>query len=223
MKNAAKNWHVANLESSNLKHKEWLRDNNDKVVEYNRKHYFKYHSEHLKQNKEYRLNNLEKVRERNRYYSNLLRTTNPELALSRVLRSQKKRHKKLMDSDPNYRLNRSMSAAVYACLKNNKKRVPWDEVVGYTVLELKSHLEKQFDDGMTWENYGEWHVDHIIPLAAFTFTTPTHIDFRRCWGLSNLRPLWARLNHQKGSKLDKPFQPSLPFTLPQPPQAVAPE
>ena len=48
--------------------------------------------------------------------------------------------------------------------KNNKS---WITLVGYTLLELMTHLESQFTDGMTWENYGQWHVDHIRPCAKF--------------------------------------------------------
>jgi 5-methylcytosine-specific restriction endonuclease McrA len=86
----------------------------------------------------------------------------------------------------------------------------WEGLVGYTVDQLKAHLEKGFKSGMTWDNYGPyWHIDHKIPVSAFNFSTPDDIDFKRCWSLNNLQPLEARLNEQKGNRLDKPFQPSL--------------
>jgi len=83
--------------------------------------------------------------------------------------------------------------------------------VGYTVAKLMAHLEKLFRPGMCWENYGRggWHIDHIIPRAAFNYQTPQDIDFKRCWALSNLQPLWERENIAKGAKLTAPFQPSL--------------
>jgi hypothetical protein len=62
---------------------------------------------------------------------------------------------------------------------------------------------------MTWGNYGQWHVDHKIPISAFNYETPDDIDFKRCWALKNLRPMWAKENISKGAKLDKPFQPAL--------------
>jgi hypothetical protein len=64
---------------------------------------------------------------------------------------------------------------------------------------------------MTWENYGDWHIDHKIPVSAFNFSKASDIDFKRCWKLSNLQPLWAAQNVSKGNKLERPFQPSLAF------------
>jgi 5-methylcytosine-specific restriction endonuclease McrA len=65
---------------------------------------------------------------------------------------------------------------------------------------------------MTWKNYGkEWQIDHIIPISAFNFTSFKHIDFKKCWSLRNLRPLWSQENNSKSNKLDKSFQPSFLF------------
>lgn len=64
-----------------------------------------------------------------------------------------------------------------------------------------THLEKEFTDGMTWENYGEWHVDHIRPMASFDFISVDCADFKECWSLSNLQPLWGDENISKGSRL----------------------
>ncbi|GAH87691.1 unnamed protein product, partial [marine sediment metagenome] len=75
--------------------------------------------------------------------------------------------------------------------------------------QLVRHLKKQFQPGMTWENYGEWHMDHKVPVSAFNFSSSDHIDFKRCWALKNLQPMWATENHIKKNKLAKPFQPSL--------------
>ena len=60
-------------------------------------------------------------------------------------------------------------------------------------------LESQFKDGMTWYNYGEWHVDHIKPISLFNFKHPTDNEFQECWSLDNLQPLWAIDNLSKGS------------------------
>lgn len=50
---------------------------------------------------------------------------------------------------------------------------------------------------MSWANFGEWHVDHIVPLASFTFASPDDDEFRAAWSLANLQPLWALENLQK--------------------------
>lgn len=69
---------------------------------------------------------------------------------------------------------------------------------GYTLEELMAHLEARFSDGMTWENYGSWHVDHVKPCALFDHSDKTQLI--QCWALSNLQPLWASENLKKGAK-----------------------
>ena len=79
--------------------------------------------------------------------------------------------------------------------------------LGYTPKALKEHLESQFTEGMTWDNYGlyGWHIDHIIPRCFFNFDDI--VEFKYCWSLHNLQPLWAKDNLKKGSKLPSYFQP----------------
>jgi hypothetical protein len=109
--------------------------------------------------------------------------------------------------DPFHRLNESISAGMRGCLKGSSKAGRhWEKLVNYTEKELRLHLEKQFTDGMTWENYGSWHVDHRIPKIFFNFTKPEHLDFKRCWDLDNLQPMWASDNMSKGTKLAEHFQ-----------------
>lgn len=69
------------------------------------------------------------------------------------------------------------------------------ELIGCTVPELMAHLETQFTEGMTWENQGDWHIDHIRPCASFDLTVPE--QQRQCFHWSNLQPLWANDNLAK--------------------------
>lgn len=71
------------------------------------------------------------------------------------------------------------------------------DLLGYSAEELKAHLERQFLPGMSWSNYGEWHIDHIVPVASFHFTSMNDPEIRRAWSLPNLRPLWAEDNRRK--------------------------
>jgi hypothetical protein len=64
-----------------------------------------------------------------------------------------------------------------------------------------SHISPKFQKGMTWENYGKWHIDHIIPVSAFEFEKETDDQFRKCFSLNNLQPLWAHDNIVKGAKI----------------------
>jgi hypothetical protein len=68
--------------------------------------------------------------------------------------------------------------------------------LGYSAQDLKDHLEKQFKEGMCWENYGEWHIDHIRPISSFD----KNDDPKIINALSNLQPLWALENYIKSNK-----------------------
>ncbi len=112
--------------------------------------------------------------------------------------------------NPMVHLSSNISTAIWVSLKGNKKG-HWESLVGYNLEQLKQYLEKRFKKGMTWGNYGEWHLDHIIPKSAFNFSKPEHIDFKRCWALSNLQPLWKTQNLIKHNILVAQFQPSFAF------------
>ena len=97
-------------------------------------------------------------------------------------------------------VHHNVAGLVRRGLENHTKSKPTFELLGYSVEDLKQHLEKQFTDGMTWENYGKWHIDHIIPRKKLQYETTDDENFFKCWSLSNLQPLWAKDNWSKGSK-----------------------
>jgi len=100
-----------------------------------------------------------------------------------------------------YRLNHTMSSSIYAALKENKNNLRWQDLVGYTLQELKSHLKKQFTPKMSWNNHGSyWHIDHIIPQSWFSINNSESPDFKMCWSLNNLQPLSRKDNLQKSDK-----------------------
>lgn len=103
-------------------------------------------------------------------------------------------------SDPVFALNHSMSSSIRKSLNRKKSGYSWESLVGYTVDELITCLERQFLPGMTWANRGDWHIDHIIPVSSFNYDGPDHPDFKACWALTNLRPLWAEDNLRKKDK-----------------------
>lgn len=75
--------------------------------------------------------------------------------------------------------------------------------IDYTMDELRTHLENQFDDWMNWGNHGLWHIDHIIPVASFDFTSMEDEDFKKCWALENLQPLKDTENMRKNHYYNK--------------------
>ena len=114
-------------------------------------------------------------------------------------------------NNPSIRLNSNVSRRIRKSLSDDKGKHRWKNLVCYTLEQLKRHLERKFKPGMTWENYGRggWHIDHIIPVTAFNFQSYSDIDFKRCWALKNLQPLWEKENLSKSNHLAKPFQPAL--------------
>lgn len=102
---------------------------------------------------------------------------------------------------PRNRLNDAMRAGIYSSLRGKKANRAWQVLAGYSIEMLVAHLERQFKRGMTWDNYGSgWHVDHVRPVSSFSFSSAKDADFRDCWGLANLRPLWSRENLSKSGK-----------------------
>jgi hypothetical protein len=128
---------------------------------------------------------------------------------------KKERHRDFQRENresPVFRLHQNIGGGIRSSLRaGEKKGRKWESLVGYGMMEIKKHLEKQFIDGMTWENYGRygWHIDHIIPISAFNIEAPEDYDFKRCWSLKNLRPLWAKENLSKNDKIEGVFQPCL--------------
>jgi hypothetical protein len=85
---------------------------------------------------------------------------------------------------------------VHHSLKNNKK-LSSQNYLGCNIEELKIHIENQFLEGMTWDNYGDWHIDHIIPLR---YQNPTLEELIERLHFSNTQPLWAIDNKAKGNR-----------------------
>lgn len=112
---------------------------------------------------------------------------------------RRKRYKE----DPKFALNELMRGGMLRSLGDKKGGDSWTKFVDYNVDDLRAHLERQFTRGMTWENRGEfgWHIDHILPIASFDYDGPDHPDFKACWALTNLRPLWGDENSAKKDKI----------------------
>ena len=103
--------------------------------------------------------------------------------------------------DPKMRLVQSIRVLINHSLKGNKNGNHWETLVNFTLQDLIAHLEKQFKPGMSWNNYGAWHIDHKIPVSLWKFEIYTDPEFKECWALDNLQPLWALENIKKGNRI----------------------
>lgn len=105
--------------------------------------------------------------------------------------------------DVEFTLKHRLRALIRVTLNKGRDGVRMRELLGYGTEELRAHLERQFTSGMTWSRFlaGEIHVDHIIPVVHFSIESADSAEFRACWAVSNLRPMWAGENLAKGAKV----------------------
>lgn len=164
----------------------------------------------IKYNREYQRRYRKEHNARTNLAVHKYRTTKREQYLETERRHGAKRRATITG-----KLNNRICADIHRSIKANKAGRRWESLVGYTVHDLKSHIGKQFKSGMSWELFmaGQIHIDHKIPKSAFYYETVEDIDFRRCWDLSNLQPMWATDNIRKSNKVNKPFQPSLAMAI----------
>jgi hypothetical protein len=110
------------------------------------------------------------------------------------------RRQQLRLTSPSYRINDTLKVQIRQSLRGEKRGRSWESLVGYTLADLIAHLQSKLLPGMTLNNHGEWHIDHIRPLCSFQFQTPDDPQFREAWALTNLQPLWAVDNLKKGGR-----------------------
>jgi hypothetical protein len=160
-----------------------------------------------------------KIYERNK----LWRQNNPEKSKASLDKSREKWRKNNPDAyretqrqqrikrrkDPVFRLRENASRAINFVLKrerSSKKGQSYLDHLPYTPQQLKEHLESQFEDWMTWENYGNkpgcWSIDHIIPQSKLPYDSLEHPNFVKCWSLENLRPMDHIANVKKSNRTD---------------------
>ena len=122
-------------------------------------------------------------------------------------REEKKRlyHSKYVikrcQTDINYKLRARLRQRLSLALKSKAKVGSAVNDIGCPITEFKSYLESKFKEGMSWENYGKWEIDHIKPLSSFDLTKRD--EFVQAAHFSNLQPLWKKENQEKGCVVDK--------------------
>jgi hypothetical protein len=163
--------------------------------ESDKRHYFKNREKRLQYFSDWQKDNRDRLND----YHQKWREKN--IDKHREYKRKYEKHRK--DTDPIYKLISNFRTAIYQVLKENNvdKNGHYFEVLKYTPEELINHLEKQFTDGMTWDNYGQWHVDHVMPISVHDIQEIGDDEFMRCWSLSNLQPMWGDENIRKSNKI----------------------
>ena len=192
---------------------------NECVKEYNKKYYVKNKQKLIEQSnlyykkntekvlstvKEYREKNVEKVKKRKSDYhiknsEKIAKKVKDWRKNNKVRRNQTERERRkndILHKLVHYlRVRTNFYIKKTGVTKNNSSL----NIVGLSPIELKKYIEKKFTEKMCWENYGEWHIDHIIPLSS----AKSEDEIYKLCHYTNLQPLWAEDNLKKGNKLLK--------------------
>lgn len=137
----------------------------------------------------------------NKYWRNYYRTNRNELLNYRKnnLHIYNKQRKIRRFNDISYKIKENLRNRLRQALKGQNKALSTMFLIGCEIDYLMYHIQKQFKYGMTWDNHGEWHIDHKLPCASFDLSKPK--EQRKCFNFKNLQPLWAIDNIRKGNKI----------------------
>tara|TARA_R110000764_G_scaffold91091_1_gene173769 strand:- start:48 stop:839 length:792 start_codon:yes stop_codon:yes gene_type:complete len=171
------NYYIKNKDARRKNTKKWYLNNKEYASSRGKIHYKKNREIYLLKGKKYYEKNKVKIKIYSREYAKEKRKTNPLFKLKCTLRGR----------------TRSAFKA-----KGYKKDSMTGKMLGVDWEICKSHMERQFEKGMNWSNHGEWHIDHIIPLAS----AKTEKELIKLCHYSNLQPLWAFDNISKSNKIN---------------------
>ena len=175
--------------------RKWQEENKDYVKEQKRGYYLENQAEFAQKSQERYEANKESILQKAREdYQN------PEVkARKNVQQKERRRIDPIFAMKNNMRSRLSMAVRDYIDCKKNSQ-------VGYLGCDWETfvkHIESKFKDGMAWDNYGKkgWHIDEVIPCAAWDFNNPDHM--KACWHWSNRQPMWAKDNMSKNGPRNK--------------------
>lgn len=180
MKEYNRTYYQKNKEREKERANEYAKSHQDNVKLW-RKNWWK------EKGKLYRAENIDKIRKAANKYNCK--------ELTRLRRLERKKN------DPNYWLRHILITRIGHAIKRQygKKAFSTISLIGCSVDDCRIHLEKQFKDGMSWDNQGEWHVDHIKPLSSFDLTKAE--EQKKAFHYSNLQPLFAIDNIRKSNRI----------------------
>jgi hypothetical protein len=110
----------------------------------------------------------------------------------------KDKRKQRLLRDVNHRIARNLRCRLWCALNKSKDNFSAVKDLGCSIEELKNHLASMFKDGMSWENYGAWQIDHIVPLSNFDLTC--HDQLLKACHYTNLQPMWSSENASKRNR-----------------------
>lgn len=183
---------------------QWYRERyqreKEKIKERQKRYYQANSSKIIEYQEEYRLNNRDKINARQKKYyaknKDIIATYKSSKRYKKL--RQAARHKR-RETDPSYKILDNCRRRINAAITKGYKSEKTQQLLGCSITFLKEHLEQQFTAGMSWKNYGKWHIDHIKPCSSFDLTK--HEEQLLCFHWRNLQPLWALANIRKNNKI----------------------
>jgi hypothetical protein len=167
--------------------KKYRQENKEKVMAYSEK-YNKENKEKIRACKEkYRLANKDKLSKQKKLY--------------KILNREKinQRRNQSRSCNVQQRIKHSLRARLWSAIRGNNKSLSTIELLGCDIEYLIKYIEDLFLESMSWDNYGEWHIDHIKPCSSFDLS---NVEQQKvCFNYKNLQPLWAEDNLRKGAKI----------------------
>ena len=166
-------------------HKEEIAARDKKYAENHKEQIQIYRAEYYHQHRD------EAISKANEYYAN-----NREECIKKAVARKRER----LAEDPIFRLECNLRSRVKNAIKSDagEKATGTIELLGCTIQDVRIFLEAEFEPGMSWDNYGEWHVDHMKACAKFNLEDPE--EQKKCFHWTNLQPLWAIDNLKKGDR-----------------------
>jgi hypothetical protein len=174
-------YYINNKERINLYGKQWRQNNKERIN---------------KKKKEWLDRNRDKVRSKNKEYR--------QKKKCELSRNTCYVEKKSQQNHALLKLSKSIRSSIKQALrkKGYTKKSRTHEILGCSFEFFKNHIEQRFQEGMTWENRSEWHLDHIIPVSS----GKTEKEILKLNHYSNFRPLWAKDNLAKGKRQNKQLE-----------------
>jgi hypothetical protein len=186
-KEIRKKYYLENKEIENKSNKEYKEKNKEKIKEYNKKYVCDNYEILSKKRKEKRIDKSEYLNKKSKEWRKLNKEKVKEYNRKHIPLYRKK-----------YPWRQACRNILYNTIKRigGEKQGKTNDILGYSPVDLKKHIMNMFKEGMSWDNYGEWHIDHIRPVSSFSEDD----EISDINSLENLQPLWKLENLKKGKK-----------------------
>jgi hypothetical protein len=198
--NYYKNYYQENKDNIKSKSNNYYQENKDNVLEKikNKQSNEDYRELNKEKSKKWRDENPKKVKENNKKYRESNKDKIKEYRLYYYSKNKNKINEYMRDYYKDRKYIKSWRQLLFRYCKffNVEKKSNTNNLLGFSPLQLKGRIECQFKEGMSWDNYGLWEIDHKKPLSKFSKDTKPSIVNALC----NLQPLWKEDNRKKSNK-----------------------